>query len=301
MDDIISIVLACDKNYAPHVVVVASSILAHTQSKVWFHILGDSIDEITLNRMRASIERKNVDVSFYDIDSSETCNVYTSDHISKAAYLRLMIGDILPSNINKVIYLDVDLVVCKDIKELWEVDMHDHVLAAVPDYGILSSRKSLVEKQKSFGWKRDNGYFNSGVLVINLDKWREQGYGTNVLNISQTYNFRHHDQDALNLVVDGNWEQLDLSWNVIPPVYELKPAILLSTQFRKKAIKANKNIAILHWAGRKKPWQYQLYKPFNGEYYKYMNNITSNVSYPLRKKILLQFRNFILGKSVSLI
>lgn len=297
MDDIISIVLACDNNYASHALVVASSIIDHTQSKVWFHILCDSIDGITQDRMRASIKRKDVDVSFYDTDSSVMSDIYISDHISKAAYLRLMIGDILPNDINKVIYLDVDLVVCKDIKELWQVDMHDHVLAAVPDYGILSSKKSLAEKHKSFGWKRDNGYFNSGVLVINLVKWREQGYGVNVLNASQTHNFRHHDQDALNMVVDGNWEPLDLSWNVIPPVYELKPAILMCTQLRKNAIKANKNIGILHWAGRKKPWQYQLYEPFNGEYYKYTKNVANHASFPFRKKIVLQFRKFILGRA----
>ena len=118
-----------------------------------------------------------------------------------------------------------------------------------------------------------------------------------MLNASQTHNFRHHDQDALNMVIDGNWEPLDLSWNVIPPVYELKPAILMCTQLRKNTIKANKNIGILHWAGRKKPWQYQLYEPFNGEYYKYTKNVSDHTSYPFRKKIVLQFRKFILGRA----
>lgn len=78
MDDIISIVLACDNNYASHALVVASSIIDHTQSKVWFHILCDSIDGITQDRMRASIKRKNVDVSFYDTDSSVMSDIYIS-------------------------------------------------------------------------------------------------------------------------------------------------------------------------------------------------------------------------------
>lgn len=286
--DRIAIVLACDENYATHAMVVMASIMAHTKARVWFHILGDSLTERTQQQIQSKAQDLGADSTVYSPSLDTMDRLYTSAHISKAAYLRLMIGDILPKTIDKAIYLDVDLVVCKDIRELWDIDINEYVLAAVSDYGILSSKKSLAEKTKAFGWKEANGYFNSGVLVINLVKWRDGGYGKRVIEASQKHSFRHHDQDALNMVVQGNWKRLTLSWNVIPPVYELKFPVLLSTKFRTEAIRANRDIGILHWAGRKKPWQYQRYEPFNGEYYKYASlDMRERKSFPIRKKLIL--------------
>lgn len=291
----ISVTMACDLNYAQHTIVVAKSILEHTSSPVDFYILGDKLPQELKQSMADAIESSISHVVFYDMDKFLSDDMYTSDHISKAAYFRLAIGNIIPPTVKKIIYLDVDLVVCKDISILWSVDLKGKVIGAVPDYGILSSRKSLKEKEKSFGWKPSQGYFNSGVLVIDLNKWRKGAYGDLVLTAAKEKSFRHHDQDALNAVLGNSWEALDISWNVIPPVYMMKFSILFSKELRKNALRAVKDISILHWAGRRKPWQYKPYKPFNGIYYKYeMNRDNGKPEYPCRKKIAFKVRSFLL-------
>lgn len=272
MDDVINIVLASDDNYAQHVAVVVASVLCNTKEKVNIHLLSDGISKERLALIAETARALGSTLSVYDM-SSYGCfdNLFTSGHISKAAYFMLDISNILPKAVAKIIYMDVDLLVLQDIAELWQYDLQGRPLAAVPDYGIMASRRLMKQKQNVIGLQLHSKYFNSGVVIMDLEQWRKHGYAKQVIELAASGNLPHHDQYALNKVFMGKWMALPLKWNVIPPVFNLFSKILLNGDLRKNAIAARKDKAILHFAGRYKPWEFDLHRGFNDAYYFYLH------------------------------
>lgn len=269
----INIVIAADNNYAKHVAVVAASVLhnTHNPSEVCFYILSDNIDGEKRTRIENTIKMHRGTCHFFDVSGDDRFrNMYTSAHISKAAFLRLGITDILPAEVSRVIYLDVDIIVFDDIEKLWTADLEGHPLAAVCDYGIMASKKSRADKMRNLGFTGNEPYFNSGVMILDLDKWREERLTEKALQLAQTRRFSHHDQDVLNLLFRGNWKILPLRWNVIPPIYNLFLKVLLRKDFRREALRARKNMALKHFAGRYKPWEFADSGEFNHAYYEYL-------------------------------
>ncbi len=284
----INIALSSDSNYAQHVAVVAVSILSNTQqpNNIHFYLLSDGIDENHCLKIRSSIEKFGAKLTICDLSQYNGFDhLFTSGHISKAAYFRLDIPNILPIEVKKVIYIDVDLVVLKDIVDLWNIDLKGKPIGAVPDYGIMASKRLVKQKHEVIGLDENEAYFNSGVVIMDLTQWRKHNYSQQVIDLAATGNFPHHDQDALNKLFMDNWYELPLNWNVIPPVYNMLHKILFNREFRNKAIQARKNIGVLHYAGRYKAWEFALYPRFNDKYYKYLKLTTyANVQMPQPSK-----------------
>lgn len=270
MNNQISIVFASDNNYAQHIAVVIASIMAKTKEKVCFYVINDNISKDKIEKLRDTAVTFKTKIEFISVPEDKFSNVYLSGHVSKAAYFRLALADILPNDIEKVIYLDVDLLVYDDIKKMWQIDLKNLPLAAVPDYGIMASPRLCKQKADVIGLPVGEKYFNSGVLVVNLKEWRKEDYTKQILEIINNNQFPHHDQDALNKLFMHKWQALDLRWNIIPPVFNLFSKILLNSNFRKNAITARKNPGIIHYAGRYKPWEFTLHKGFNDKYYQYL-------------------------------
>lgn len=270
MNKTINIVLCSDNNYAQHIAVVMASIMAKTKEKVRFFVISDNISSEKIAKLKNTAVKLNTTVEFIAVSEEQFKNVYLSGHVSKAAYFRLALADIMPDDIEKVIYLDVDLLVYDDIKNLWQNDIKKYALAAVPDFGIMASNRLCRQKKEVIGLPKGKAYFNSGVLLINFKKWREENYTKQILEIINKNKFPHHDQDALNKLFMNNWLQIDLRWNIIPPVFNLFTKILLNKTFRNEAIQAKKNPGIIHYAGRYKPWEFSYHQDFNDMYYKYL-------------------------------
>ena len=270
MNNQISIVFASDDNYAQHIAVVIASIMAKTKEKVCFYVINDNISKGKIEKLRDTADIFKAKIEFISVPEDKFSNVYLSGHVSKAAYFRLALADILPNDIEKVIYLDVDLLVYDDIKKMWQIDLKNLPLAAVPDYGIMASPRLCKQKADVIGLPVGEKYFNSGVLVVNLKEWRKEDYTKQILEIINNNQFPHHDQDALNKLFMHKWQALDLRWNIIPPVFNLFSKILLNSNFRKNAITARKNPGIIHYAGRYKPWEFTLHNGFNDKYYQYL-------------------------------
>lgn len=153
-------------------------------------------------------------------------DAYTSGHIHKAAYLRLLIAKLLPLAVAKALYFDTDLVVKDDVAKLWDFPLDGHPIGAVKDFGIMASSRMRRQKAESLGLPLGAPYFNSGVMIMDLAAFRKEGYGEKVLQCVTSHAYRHHDQDGLNKVFMGNWSILPLRWNVIPPVFGMPLKVL---------------------------------------------------------------------------
>lgn len=272
MKEKINIVFACDSNYAQHAAVAMMSILKNTAdpARIAFYLLDDQMDAAIKEKIRVSMEQAHAAIHFCEVDASRFAEFFVSGQLSRAAYFRMEMGKLLPDSVEKVIYLDCDLLVFDDIAELWDYDMNSHPLAAVMDLGIMASSKDWRGKQEQLGFSSDDIYFNSGVLMVDLKSWREHDYGRQAEQLAAKNAYRHHDQDALNKLFHRNWQPVPLRWNVIPPVWYLFLKILRRRDFRRLAMEARKHISILHYAGGYKPWEYETYDAFNARYYEYL-------------------------------
>lgn len=139
-----------------------------------------------------------------------------SGHISEAAYFRLCLELAIDRETSRVIYLDCDLVVVGDISQLWEADLQGEIIGAVADYSLGAWTHPIQKRLLSaLNQQPRLPYFNSGVLVIDMHRWRTHGV------MQKAFEFLHahpeaasfHDQDALNAVLCNNWHQLDPRWN----------------------------------------------------------------------------------------
>jgi len=142
----------------------------------------------------------------------------THEWINTSTYLRLFISDIVPDTCQKVIYLDSELQVEASISELWQTNLDGHPLAAVQSYGTPTVSFPLgLTKHEELGYPSDTPYFNSGVLVLNLDRWRKERISDQV--VAYLREFRKHvqmvDQEGLNAILAKDWKPLDLKWNVV--------------------------------------------------------------------------------------
>lgn len=144
------------------------------------------------------VKKYHQTVFFYQYTPSATLPTFTSAHISLAAYLRLFVADIIPENIHKIIYLDCDIIVNGEIRGLWDINIAEYAVAAVED--MWSGKPCYYER---LNYSSKFTYFNSGVLLINLDVWRSSHIG----QVSMEYAIKHasslifNDQDILNALL----------------------------------------------------------------------------------------------------
>lgn len=135
-----------------------------------------------------------------------------------AALYRLELPRLLPDR-RRVIYLDADTIVEQDLRDLWDEAKEDAPLWARPDWMFpVMSHPYLRDRCNGLGMRAEDPYFNSGVLVLNLDDWRARQYGRQVIDFLRAHSAHCPwlDQDALNAVFRGRWRPLDSRWNRYP-------------------------------------------------------------------------------------
>jgi len=166
--------------------------------------------------------------------------------MTATTYQKLMLGDWLPAEVDRAIWLDADLLVLEDLGLLAQLPAASKVAAAVVDPRVprLGSRFG-VSGWRALGLNPDAPYFNAGVMAIDVARWREEEVGGHCLRYLERFAERvtFWDQEALNAVLcDGLWQPLPERWNVHPSL----PAI--------PGMPAPLDPAVIHFSGSLKPW-----------------------------------------------
>ncbi|MFC3886625.1 glycosyltransferase family 8 protein [Bacillus songklensis] len=254
------IVTASSDGYAQHMGVMLHSLLENLDNKTDTHIfiIEANISSENKCKLERIVERFNLQAKFITVDdnlfnSFDTGIFWFGSKLcygSKEAYYRIIIPDLLSKDITKVLYLDCDLIVEEDISTLWNINIDDYFLAATEE-GIKKKRKKTLSIPKK------SSYFNAGVLLINLQKWRENNIPIQVIQYikDNPTKIDYMDQDALNAILHDKWLKLDPKWNY--------------TNESKRRIHIE-NPAIIHFAGADKPWNSE--HPFKKEYFKYLSS-----------------------------
>ncbi|MDD5020568.1 MAG: glycosyltransferase family 8 protein [Endomicrobiaceae bacterium] len=259
----IKICFASDDNYAVHMAVTITSILknAEADDNLFFYVLDGGISHKNKDKISGLKKIKDFFIEYINCQKYRSQNFpLLLSHFSPAIYLRIRIADLLP-NIDKIIYLDSDIIVCSSLKELFEEDTEDCFVSAVEDIG-------LYWAHKTFGRKKEKFYVNTGVMVLNLQLWREYSIGEQMYSFvgktKEKLNFG--DQDVINSLLKNKIKPLNLAWNVQSSFFEFYN--VLHHPLKKEIKIAKKHPKIIHYITEKKPWN--SYAPKSSLYFYYL-------------------------------
>lgn len=270
----ICVVCGADDKYAMPLAVTACSILANLDNSqtLLLFVIDGGIKEHNKQKILKSLDLTRCSVEWLKPADDLLKNLKLTRYFSVAMYYRLLISELLPQQIDRAIYLDCDLVVTANLKELWDTDMDDNYLLAAIDTDFPYAASGLLNSEK-FNIPPDSMYFNSGVLVLDLKKWRADGIASKIIQFIDQHpeDLRFPDQDGLNIVLAGQWGELDLRWNQTPFIY--KYSSWRDSPFSQETYNNVINDPwIVHFASGFKPWNaYKLKKEYKELFYYYLD------------------------------
>lgn len=259
------IFLSSDNNYFIPLFTAIVSILENCSNNKILELLvfDGGIKEENKNKLTKYVKNRNSKITFLNVDKDKYSKGRVWGHFSIATYYRLEIPELEKKD--KVIYLDVDLVLEEDILKFFNLNLKNKVIGATYDF------------TSKFSNKKEE--FNSGVLIINCKKWNEKNYTKEILNYlkKEGNNLIWADQDVLNKVFKNNWFKLPLEWNRQRSIFDLtNKEMSLTKKEYKNLIEKPK---IIHYVGAIKPWDYRYCFPDKKYYFKYRNKIDKGFRY----------------------
>jgi lipopolysaccharide biosynthesis glycosyltransferase len=281
------VVCAADNKYAMQVAITIRSIVENLSSdrKLIQYIIDGGIKERNKRKILESVDSQRCEIRWLPKPDAllgklevekEFCisdDVGAPGYISLATYYRLVIPTLLPNEYKKAIYLDCDLVVNCDLGKLWDIDLKENAILAAQDQGALyiSSPAGLLNYQE-LGISPDAKYFNAGVLVMNLEKWRTDNIVAQAIECARNKQefIRWHDQDVLNMILAGKWGELDPRWNQMPQAFTYSS--WSNSPFSENVY--NNLVSapyIVHFSSASKPWNSRKPHPFHHLFIKYVD------------------------------
>lgn len=234
LPDTITLTTVADNHFAVLLAALIKSIEINHRSgeEIHIYIVDDGISEANRKKLINSISGEKLRMSWIKIKDAIPSHItlpLDSSSFPLNTYIRLCIPYFIPKHLNKVIYLDADMIVLEDISKLWHTDLNDKVIAGVVDRSeVVSSSWGGIQNFEELGLHPDTKYFNTGLLVIDLEKWRQQNF-TEVVFRCITQNRKSAsfpDQYGLNVVFANQWRELSPLWNCIPMRNEKNPYLI---------------------------------------------------------------------------
>lgn len=198
-------------------------------------------------------------------------------YYSKAMYYRLLAAEFLPKDLDKILYLDPDILVINSVRPLYETDISEHLFAGCMHNGLIAI-SGYVSKLRLPDYESDF-YFNSGVLLMNLEAMRREVNPEDIFVFVEKYKefLILPDQDVLNGLYGPRILPVDESlWNYDARQFE---SYRISSQGEKDMDWVAANTAILHFCGKSKPWNKKYRGRFSALYKHYMHLTDLNITH----------------------
>ena len=261
-------IVACtDNNYImPTGVMMYSVCCNNADVDIVFHIITGGVGAEGKEKLIKTIKPfKNKSIIFYDAKELNTSS-FLLCILPISTYYRFFVAELLPVAIKKVIYLDVDIIVRQSLLPLWNINLGEHPIAAVPDWNI-----ECTDFSERLDYPKEMGYFTAGVLLINLDYWRTH----NVLNDCIEYmklhadNIIYADQDILNYIFRESKMTLPIKYNLQTGlIWNRTKELYDAEEYKKKVQEALQDCVIVHFSAGK-PWRTSCKHPFRSSFHKY--------------------------------
>ncbi|MBO4693468.1 MAG: glycosyltransferase family 8 protein [Clostridia bacterium] len=243
MNKEIPIFFTIDNGYAPFLAVALNSAVKNSSKDRMYHaiVLHEGVTLENENKLKA-LARNNFKIDVipmknnFDALDDRMSNRLRCDYFTLTIYFRLFIPAMF-TDYDKAVYVDSDVVIADDIAKLFDIDIGDNFIGACNDLSIADVPPLVAYTENAVGVKAHE-YINSGVLLMNLKKLREEKFEEHFLNLLNTYHFDSiaPDQDYLNAICNGKIHYLDKRYDAMPnnarPVCE-NPIIIHYNLFEK--------------------------------------------------------------------
>jgi lipopolysaccharide biosynthesis glycosyltransferase len=260
----INVIFCTDGKYIQHLGVTLVSLLSNNpDSQFLITVVAGKRKQSWESRLaHIAATYGNASIQFKTFDLRRVAHLRTDHHLSVAIYVRLFLTEFFDESVSKALYLDSDIIVCRDISPLWNTDISGYALAAVRDH---PASRCLLEPAIP-----PERYFNSGVLLVNLDRWRSSGAPDHLLQFAEEHRstLLSHDQDVLNGVYRNETHLLGLEWN-----FQARYADLTAEELWMEPedfAGARDNPAMIHFSTKYKPWHYGAKVPHQELYFQYL-------------------------------
>lgn len=288
MSGVIDLAFGFDRNYAPHAASALASVARHARGQRFRIIMLHAGIERPLQETIESVAPGHEYV-WREILDADVPQLGDRGHINRATLFRLGLEQYAPSDCTRVLYLDSDIAVLRDVRDLWAIDLEGQPIAAAID-------AYLDPVKFARAWKLDGegAYFNAGVLLIDLAKVREEKlFGRTIdLIAHQGADMPYSDQDALNAVFWRRWTRLDPAWNIQRHMVIPEGEHALSED-RKLG---RERPGIVHFMGPAKPWMPGTWHPWSWAYWDnlrrtpFMREVAEEHGIDLYKRLRLRLR-----------
>lgn len=253
----IHVVLASDRNYAMALAVAICSAASNCDRmrKLVFHVIQGGIGADLRVKVESSLECVGFpDARINWLEGQIGCAAdlkIARQYWTPMVYARLLIPELLPVEVEKALYLDCDLVVLDDLGKLWDTDVTQCSLLAVRDLIAHVSAPGGLVNYRELGIPAETKYFNSGVLLMNLKKWRECHISEQVFEYLKTHReiIQMVDQEGLNAILYADWGELDFRWNWQIPWRNYRLGMRKMPWIPESGMRS-----IVHFTTAEKPW-----------------------------------------------
>lgn len=255
-----NIIYASNNEYAKYLGISMISLFDNNKDldKITVYILSQNIDSINVEHLLNIANRYQRNINFIDISEFEEhipFDFFTSGYNS-IVLSRLFLCSYIPSDIERILYLDCDIIVNGSIKALETIVFGSNLAAAVPELYMPADKKALI------GFRKEEIYYNAGVFLVNLALWRSNNMESIFIEYYRSKNGRllYNDQDILNHCCKGRILTLSYTYNLSPNLYyfpryfvkRLQPAYDLRSPEKYTHILSEP--AIIHYMGDERPW-----------------------------------------------
>lgn len=243
-------------SYGRHLGTTLLSVLKNSKENWNIHIIYENLSKETKDKLNtiASSYKSNVDYIEINKKDLEKFKVGEGTHLSSIVFARLFIPELLKTEL-KAIYLDCDIVVLKPLEELYNMDLSGKSIGV-----ILDGRKDQESSLKRLNLNLSRTYFNAGVMVMDLEKLRDNNKFLNTIEycLNPDRELQLNEQDALNIIFENDYATNEVIWNYTHGNSEENSYL-------------ESEIGVIHFTGSVKPWDCRNHSPYKHLYWKYLN------------------------------
>lgn len=268
----INIAFCINDGYTPQLAVVLTSIMKNTTRNVVAYVFSSDMSDASKQKLnKLKLFFKKLTINFIAVsDAKLRALPRTIDYISVETYYRYLIPELLPE-LDKILYLDADIIVRGDITPLYDFDISDYYIAGANDLWVHDTKY-----KGKIGFAQNELYVNAGVLLMNLRKMRAEKMAQTLIQKTTKLagKIQYQDQDVLNIVCRGHVAEFDSIYNYT------------SHNIYDERAKLNSAV-IIHYTGPKKPWLKDKRHPMKKNWTKYAKEYEKMAHKKLRVALLI--------------
>ena len=249
-----NIAVVTDNNYTFPLCVMLTSLFENNKKyKIRIYVLYFDLNKHNKNYIQNLINQYKQKVVFCKIDVHNIKNYFKDfGHVSKTTYLKFYIPKVA-TGIRRILYIDSDIIICGSLNNIWNTNLKGKIVGAVTDYSDA--------RINALGYKQKDGYFNAGLLLIDVNKWNKAKISNQLIDyiVENQDKLVFWDQDAFNAILHNRWLHM-------PVIYNFQTLMYLN----KNKFIGCKSPIVIHYTTDAKPWNFRCNHPLKNQFWKYL-------------------------------